>query len=112
MEPLSVILKRFLQSLPFLTTPFGHRRFHSELFHPYPDVRNDRETASGGVAASQIHEEQVASQEPALFATSSFAAPNRGDRLAFQIAVRRDARSYLRWMELHHSDRNRREPFW
>ncbi len=40
MEPLAVVLNRFMRLLPFLTAPNSCRRFHLELFYPYPDVSN------------------------------------------------------------------------
>ncbi len=48
MEPLSAILSRFMRLLPFLTVPGSCRRFHFELFYPYPDVWSASESAGRG----------------------------------------------------------------
>ena len=112
MEPLNVILKRFIQWLPFLTNPFGYRRFHFELFYRYPDIWNDREIASGGVLTPPIRTDQVAPQEPVSPTADLSKAPRsrRGPESLRGSGLR--ARSYLSWMELHHFGPHGGEPFW
>ncbi len=71
MDTLKAIMRRFLRLLPFITVLSSYRRFHFELFYPYPDVWNDSEDAAGSpsashpyLAATDLHATQGSRREP------------------------------------------------
>ncbi len=111
MRTLKSVVDRFMQLLPFLTTPNSYRRFHFELFYPYPDILNGRETEAGqadpgeppsahGAGARSQH--RRAPRRPQN-------RPARGNRSSSPAGTR--LRPYLTWLELHESGSHRNEPF-
>ncbi len=95
MEPLTVILNRFMRLLPFLTAPNSYRRFHHELFYPYPDVWNGSD------------------DDAPLFCTPQNQSPTSvGRGRVSERPVGQHGRPYLSWIEMNHSSSHRGEPFW
>ncbi len=111
MHPLKSVLHRFMQLLPFLTTPNSYRRFHFELFYPYPDILNGRETE-----ASQADPDEPQSAPGAGGGQHPGRTPHRprsrpADGNQSLARSRAHLRPYLTWLELHESGSHRNEPF-
>ncbi len=53
MEPLAGVFNRFIRLLPFLANLNSYRRFHYELFYPYPDVWGDSDSSAPSRAPSR-----------------------------------------------------------
>ncbi len=70
MDTLRAIMSRFFRLLPFITVLSSYRRFHFELFYPYPDVWSDPDAAGGPSAshpylkATDLHPTQGSRHEP------------------------------------------------
>ncbi len=104
MEPLTVILNRFMRLLPFLTAPNSYNQFHYDLFYPYPDVWNGLEDdAPIFFAPSRV---QTGS------APARVASPGVGRRRISDHPVGHHVRPYLGWMDMNSSGPHRGEPFW
>ncbi len=111
MQALKLVLHRFMQLLPFLTTPNSYRRFHFELFYPYPDILNGRE-----MGAAQPFPDEPPSAQGAGGSSQHRRAPRRpqnrparGNQSSTPSGTR--LRPYLTWLELHESGSHRNEPF-
>ncbi len=89
MQALKSVAQRFMQLLPFLTTPNSFRRFHFELFYPYPDI------LAGRKSGRRHHGMR---NRPAHGSQSSVPAETH-------------LRPYLTWPELHESGSQHGEPF-
>ena len=97
MESFGKIFNRFVRLLPFLPGPY-YRRFHHELFYPYPDVWHDPDEASTFHAAP--------GHPIALFGGSGV-----GRARVPRHPVSHHAHPYLRWIEMNSSGDHRGEPF-
>ncbi len=71
MNTFRIIMRRFLRLLPFITVLNSYRRFHFELFYPYPDVWSDSGDSPGSPSASHpylgatdVHATEGSRREP------------------------------------------------
>ncbi len=105
MEPFKGILHRFMRLLPFLTAPNSYRRFHYELFYPYPDVWNGSEQDTAGFFTAPKGELGPA---PAPV-KSGFSGVGRSRAPVHPVG--HHVRSYLRCIDVNHAGSYGGEPF-